>query len=88
MPRECRERFPYHRGLATPTCITARAWRTCRDAWRDRYLMASFEVGGGENDPGIPGACTTRNFMYLVRGPLVQSLVFVVQAGGNVKITA
>ena len=31
---ECRERFPPHRGLAIPTCITARAWRTCRDACR------------------------------------------------------
>ena len=28
--------FPCHRGLATPTCITARTWRTCRDACRDR----------------------------------------------------
>ena len=36
MSRECRERFPRHRGLAIPTCITARAWRTCRDACRDR----------------------------------------------------
>ena len=26
MRRECRERFPRHRGLAIPTCITARAW--------------------------------------------------------------
>ena len=25
MSRECRERFPRHRGLAIPTCITARA---------------------------------------------------------------
>ena len=30
----------------------------------------SFEVGGGENVPGIPGACATRNFTYLIRGPL------------------
>ena len=27
-----RERLPCNRGLAIPTCITARAWRTCRDA--------------------------------------------------------
>ena len=27
--------------------------------------MASFEVGGGENIPGIPGVCATRNFTYL-----------------------
>ena len=26
-------KFSRHRGLAIPTCITARAWRTCRDAW-------------------------------------------------------
>ena len=70
MRRECRERFPRHRGLAIQTCITARAWRTCRDACRDRQLAVSLEVGDGENVPGIPGACTTRNFAYLVRGPL------------------
>ena len=28
--------FPRHRRQAIPTCITARAWRTCRDACRDR----------------------------------------------------
>ena len=47
MRREYRERFPRHRGLAIPKCITARA--------------VSFEVDGGENAPGIPGACGTRN---------------------------
>ena len=36
MLRECRKRFPRHCGLAIPTCITARASRTCRDACRDR----------------------------------------------------
>ena len=56
--------------LAIPTCITARAWRTCSDACRDRYLVVSVEVGGGENVPGIPGAWATHNFTYLVRGPL------------------
>ena len=30
--------------------------------------MVSFEVGGGEN---IHGACATRNFMYLLRGPYI-----------------
>ena len=29
----------------------------------------SFEVGGREHVPGIPSACTTRNFTYLVIGP-------------------
>ena len=69
MRRECRERFPRHRELTIPTCITARASRTCCDACRDGYLAVAFEVGGGENVSGIPGACATRNFTYLVRGP-------------------
>ena len=54
MSRKCRQRFPRHRGLAIPTCIKARA--------------VSFEVGGGENAAGIPGACATCNFRYLARG--------------------
>ena len=55
MRRECRERFPLHRELAILTSITAREWRTCRDACRDRLLAVSLDVGGGENAPGIPG---------------------------------
>ena len=55
MRRECRERFPRHRGLAIPTCITARAWRTCRDACRDRYLAISYKMGGGgKTFPAFP----------------------------------
>ena len=34
MRRECQKSFHRHRGLAIPTCITARAWRTGRDAYR------------------------------------------------------
>ena len=62
MRRECLERFPRHRGLAIPTC-------TCRDVFQDRKLAVSFEMGPGENATGIPGACATRSFTYLVRGP-------------------
>ena len=50
--------------LAIPACITARASRTCPDACRDRLTR-----GGGENVPGIPGACATRKVTYLARGP-------------------
>ena len=47
--------------------------RECRERFpchvsrhvRDK-LAVSFEVGGGENVPGIPGVCTTRTFAYLV----------------------
>ena len=73
MRRECRERFPRHRGLAIQTCITARASRTCRDACQGRSLAVSFEVGGRENVPGIPGACATHNVTYLARGPWHQA---------------
>ena len=66
--------FPRHRGLAVPPCITARASRTCLDACRDRLLAVSFEVGGGENVPGIPRACAIRHFTCLVRGPLAGSI--------------
>ena len=42
---------------------------TCHDGCRDRKLTVSFDVGCGENVPGITRACETRNFTYLVRGP-------------------
>ena len=32
-------------------------------------MSGSLTRGGGENVPGIPVACATRNFTYLVRGP-------------------
>ena len=63
MRQECRECFPHNCRLAIPTCIKVRASRTCRDAYRIRSLAGSFEVGGGENVPGIPGACATRNYV-------------------------
>ena len=65
MRRECRERFPRHRGLAIPTSIKARVWRACRDASTDRWLAVSFEVSGGENVPGISAGCK-RNARFYV----------------------
>ena len=41
------------------TCVTHVPW----------CMSGSLTRGGGENVPGIPGACATRNFTYLVRGP-------------------
>ena len=32
-------------------------------------MSGSLTHGGGENVPGIPGACATRNFTYLARSP-------------------
>ena len=69
MCRECRERFPRHRlrwkspvsdpDMHHSTCVTHVPW----------CMPGSLNRIGGENVPGIPGACTTRNFTYLVRGP-------------------
>ena len=66
---ECRERFLRHRlqrkrlvsdpGMYHGTCATHVPWR----------MSGSLTPDGGENVPGIAGACTTRNFMYLARGP-------------------
>ena len=72
MCREYRERFPRQRlqrkpllsdpGIHNGTCVTRVPW--CMS----RLLTRS----GGENVPGIPGACATRYFTYLARGPLDQ----------------
>ena len=61
--------FPRHRlqkkalvsdlGMHHGTCVTHVPW----------CMSGSLTRGGGENVPGIPGACATRNFTYLVRGP-------------------
>ena len=41
--------FKGNRWLAIPTCITARAWRTCRDACRDRLPAVT-----GKTFPAFP----------------------------------
>ena len=69
MHRECRERFPRHRlqrkSLVSDTCMHHGTCVT-HVPW---CMSGSLASGGGENVPGIPGACATRNFMYLIRGP-------------------
>ena len=69
MRRECRERFPSHPfsrkplvsdpGMHHGTCDTHVTW----------CMSGSLTRVGGENVPGIPSACATRNFTYLARGP-------------------
>ena len=69
MRRECRKRFPRHRlqrkllasdpDMHHGTCVTHVPW----------CMSGSLNRSGGENVPGIPGACATRNFTYLARGP-------------------
>ena len=71
MHRVCRERFPHHRlhrklvtlvsdpGMHHGMCVTHVPW----------CMSGSLIRGGGENVPGIPGACATHSFAYLARGP-------------------
>ena len=72
---EFQERFPrYWRqskplvsdpGMNHGTCVTQVQW----------CMPGSLTSCGGENVPGIPGACTTRNFTYLVKRPCRDSSV-------------
>ena len=74
--RECRERFPRHRLQRKPlvsdpdiqhgTCVMHVPW----------CMSGTLTPGGGENVPGIPGACATRNFPYLARGPCYIGLCY------------
>ena len=47
--------------------LRSRAWPTCRDACRDCQPAVA-----GKTFPGIPGACATRNFTNLIRGPCLR----------------
>ena len=63
------ERFPRHRyqrkprvsdpGMHHGTCVMHLPW----------CVSGSLTRGGRKNVSSIPGACATRNFTYLVRGP-------------------
>ena len=76
MRRDCRERFPRHRlqrkplvndpGMHHGTCVTHVPW----------CMSRSLTRCDGENVFGIPGAFTTLNFAYLVRGPWNAELIF------------
>ena len=69
MQREWWEHFPHHwlqrkplvndPGMHHGTCVMHVPW----------CMLGSLTCGGGENVPGIPDACATRDFMYLATGP-------------------
>ena len=56
-------------GYRIPTCV--------RHIRHTRAVMqaVSFDAGCGENVPGIPGACATRNFTCMSRGPYISWLM-------------
>ena len=53
-------------GMHHDTCVMHVPW----------CMSGSLTRGGRENVPGIPGACATRNFTYLARGPLLADRCF------------
>ena len=69
MHRECRERFPRHRFQRKPLVSDPGMNHGARLMHVPWCMSGSLTSGGGENVPGIPGACATRNFAYLVKGP-------------------
>ena len=77
MRRECQERLARNQlqrkplvsdpGMHHGTCVTHVPWD----------MSGSLTRSGGENVLGIPGACATRNFMYLARGPWISIYVYI-----------
>ena len=53
-------------GMHHGTCVTHVPWS----------MSESLTRGGGENVPGIPGACAIRNFTYLTRGSSLPQAIF------------
>ena len=74
MRRECRERFPHHwlqkKPLVRRSRHASRHVRLMHVSW---CMSGSLTRGGGKNVPGIPGACVTRYFTYLAKGPFRQT---------------
>ena len=71
MRRECRERFPRHPLQRKPPVSHPSMHHGTCVAHVPLCMSGSLTRGGGENVPGIPGACATRNFTYLVWGPWI-----------------
>ena len=77
---ECREGFPSHQlqrqalvsdpCMQNGTCVTHVPW----------CMSGSLTHGGGENVPGIPGACAARNFTYLARCPWIDNIAITIQS--------
>ena len=73
MRRECRERFSCRRLQRKPlvsypsmhhgTCVSHVPW----------CMSAPLTRGGGENVPGIPGACAAHKFTYLAHAESVSA---------------
>ena len=69
MHRECGKRFPCHRLQRKPLVSDPDMHHDTFVAHVPWCMSGSVTRGGGGNVSGIPGACVTRNFTYLARGP-------------------
>ena len=58
-------------GCLIRNTVTTAAWMYL---FMDNKNMIK-KVGGGQNAPGIHGACATRSFAYPVRSPLIQAIM-------------
>ena len=64
-------------GMHHVTCVTHVPW----------CMSGSLTSGGGENVPGIAGACANQNFTYLVRGPWsIPQVIVSLKCDGNHKV--
>ena len=68
-------RFNIYMSLYGPLARYAQLRVRMRRECRERFPLKS---AAGENVPGIPGACATCNFTYLVRGPLQRGPILIV----------
>ena len=74
--RECRERFPCHQLQKKPPVSDPGMYHGMCDTYMPWCTSGSLTDGGGENIPAIPGACSTRNFTYLVRSQWNRSVSY------------
>ena len=75
--QNCRCAYAGNAGNVFPVTAGKRSRHASRHVCHARAVMHAgianlwfpLKSAAGENDPGIPGACTTCNYTYLVRGP-------------------
>ena len=73
MRREYRERFPRRPLQRKPLVSDPGMYHGTWVTYVPWCMLGSLICGGGENVPVMPGACATRNFTYLIRGPCLCS---------------
>ena len=79
MRRECEPVFPATAGKQSRHA--SRHVRHARAVMHAGIVNSRFPLNSasGENVPGIPGACATRNVTYPVRGPLIlENMIYLI----------